>query len=619
MQARAQPHRPNGSNTHYRVVDAARQQAGADAGGGGTPVPAGGALPPAPRVPRCEELRALAMAQDKDVTLFGYPLFKRKVERYKSVLELVTRYHAAAALPRAHPRDRSRINELDRAAEALAAKVAAKLVGATGPCKQELEQVQHALDRVSMPAQTEARAPLERKGSPAVTPAGGRTGAALHVTPMAGATEHIVKHEVRASRIGEAARRAGITGRWSDRAVATAKLAEALGLGHLVPRTEAVESKSGKSLVMAVAPGMPPQAIGSLRVRLPADLNDRLRLRPDLLADYVAERGYTGHEHDAAQGVLMLHNLHKNARVRMGGNGKPVVNLRGEPVREDLRGPIFTRIDYRRGDVRRGITELQWLDAMSGEMDRTGANFHLAIADDGALTSVSAFDNETGFSPLIDSADAGVGLALSAQDPDSPRVSHRAHMPRAIGDTLKRTIEDFDPDILDTLLRDLPTQASKLLARDVANRLQDGKAAALRDDKEWEDDAVAQALGLLDFDAEFDRVAAQARQAPAGTQTQALMRGLRAVCNTAHDTSYVAREAANLALQDWLATHGKDWPGAPPAAPVYSHDDLLAYLDANAGKPRRLRRGALTPGGGSDQGSSASPILPTMTPARPAR
>ncbi|MES2482685.1 MAG: hypothetical protein V4609_11865 [Pseudomonadota bacterium] len=540
-------------------------------------------------MPNREALVALWGYHEDHFKIRGYPLFKRKVERYKGVLDCVDRYQAAVKRCERHRTDLKCVTELEKATVALEKAVEDKVEGASVECAKALDKVRNALNRVSMPAQFVPHDNLERKGSPAVTPGHSRTGTVWHVSPMAGAAPQIVKHDTRGSLVGEAALRAGITGRWSDRAVATAALARQLGLGHLVPETRAVESKAGKSVVMDLAPGMPPQAIGSLRVRLPADLNDIVRSRLDLLAKYVAERGYTGHDYDAAQGVLTLHNLHKNARALIDAHGQPVVNLRGEPVREDARGPIFTRVDYRRGDVRRGITEAQWLDTMTGETDRNDGNLHVDLDERGALRSVSVFDNETAFSPLIDSADAGVGLVLSAQDPDSPRVSHRAHMAGAIGATLKRAIEGFEPDILDTLLGDLPAQASKLLAVDVAKRLRDGKAMALGDDKDWERDAVALALGLLDFEAKFDRVAAQARQAPEATRTRTLMTGLRAVCNTAHDTSYVARGAACLALQDWLARHGREWPGAPAPAPVYSHADLRKYMDDHAKELRRMK------------------------------
>jgi hypothetical protein len=547
----------------------------------------------APMVPRREDLTALALAQDKVFTIFGLSLIKRKVEPYKGVLQCVDRYQTAAATHQWHTTDRKRINDLDRATEALQAEITAKLVDAPAACKLELERVRDALNGVSMPAQTVPRDNQDRKNTLDMTPGHGSTAAVWHMPRRVGTPPQIVKLDNRGSPLGEAARLAGINGQWSDRAVATSVLARKIGLGHLVPKTAAVESKAGKSAVMDLAPGMPPQAIGSLRVQLPARLIGIVRSRLDLLAKYVADRGYTGHDYDAAQGILTLHNLHKNARALMDAHGKPVVNLRGAPVREDVRGPIFTRIDYGRGDVRRGITELQWLDTMSGEMDRTGANFHLDIGADGALRAVSAFDNETAFGPLIDSADRGVGPALSAHNADSPRVSHRAHMPGVIGESLKQAIEGFDPRALEQVLGDLWNDASDRLVQDVATRLRESKTTAQRIDRDWERAFVAQTLGLLNFEAEFDRVALEARQVPEGEQTRALLTGIRTVCNTAHDISYVAREAANLALQDWLARHGHEWPQAPPAAPVYSHADLQDFMERNATTPRRLRAGAL--------------------------
>ncbi len=585
MSASANAHRPIGSNTRYRVLDPGASPESPSSSRAGTPVRSVGGRP---AVPNREALVALWGFHEDHFRIGGYPLFKRKVERYKGVLDCVDRYEAAAKRCDRNLTDRKCATELEKATAALQKAVADKVEGASGDCRSALRKVQDALERVTLPAQTDSSDNRECKGTPVLTPGHSRTATVWHVSPGLGATERIVKHDTRGSRTGDAARRAGITGQWSDRAVATAALARQLGLGHLVPETRVVESKAGKSVVMDLAPGMPPQAIGSLQVRLPADLNGTLRRRPDLLARYVAERGYTGHRHDAVLGVLTLHNERKNARALMDAHGKPVVNLRGEPVREDVRGPIFTRVDYRRGDVRRGMTELQWLDTKSGEVDRTGANAHLEFGDDGVLRSISAFDNETAFGPLIDSADKGVGPATPTQDPDSPRVSHRAHMPGVIGDTLKLAIEGFDPQALDLILGDLPKESSKRLVRDVANRLKDGKATVLRSDRDWEREDVAMTLGLLNFEAEFDRVACEAKDAPAATRTQALMTGIRTVCNTAHDISYVAREAADLALQDWLARHGRDWPGAPAAAPVYSHADLRDFMTRNARVPRRL-------------------------------
>ncbi len=587
MSASANAHRPIRSNTRFRVVDDGTRPASPSSSRAGTPVRSVGGRP---AVPNREALVALWDFHEDHFKIRGYPLFKRKVERYKGVLDCVDRYQAAVKRCDHNVSDSKFATELEKATAALEKAVKDKVEGASVDCKNALEKVLHALNRVSMPAQTDPRDNQERKSTPDGTPGYSRTGSVWHVTPKAGTPGRFVKLDNRGSPLGEAARRGGIAEHWSDRAVATYRLAGKIGLGHLVPETRAVESKAGKSAVMDPAPGMPPQALGSLQVQLPARLNGIVRSRLDLLAKYVAERGYTGHDYDAAQGILTLHNLHKNARALIDAHGKPVVNLRGEPVREDVRGPIFTRVDYQRGDVRRGITELQWLDTMSGEMDRTGANFHLDIGADGALRSVSAFDNETAFGPLIDGVDRGFGPALSAHDPDSPRVSHRAHMPGVIGDRLKQAIEDFDLQALDRMLGDLPSGASQSLVQDVAKRLSDGKATQLRADGEWARADVALSLGLVDFATRFDRVATEAKRAPPASRTQALITGLQGVCNEAHDISYVAREAANLALQDWLARHGKDWPHAPPAAPVYSHADLAKFMEDHKKEPRRMKR-----------------------------
>ena len=156
----------------------------------------------------------------------------------------------------------------------------------------------------------------------------------------------------------------------AGRAVAAYQVDKLLGLNFVPPTFMAMDDEGGIGTVMELAPGRSPMAMDRVRVSLDSGLAGWLREQPDtVLQEYATAQGYTS----ASLGdddVLALNRLGDNPRSRS----------------------ILVETDFDDPLVRRQLTDLQFEDFLTGQLDRNAGNY---FVDD--QKKLHAIDNDLSF------------------------------------------------------------------------------------------------------------------------------------------------------------------------------------------------------------------------------
>lgn len=211
-----------------------------------------------------------------------------------------------------------------------------------------------------------------------------------------------------AGSFADAAKTAGIgfdRPGWATRSVATSRLEQRLGLG-VIPRTEIVVHEGQLGSVMELARGVSPNTHGNFSLPLPPGVAQHLRDNPEVLRNFVLSKGFTGGEMDGD--TLKVFN------EKLGGvpdeNGDRVEVLQGQSGR--------VAMDYSDPVLRRDVTKLQWLDALTGQVDRHGQNYFIERAPDGSVLGVQGIDNDIAFGNQITDANATSKVGFQALHSD---------------------------------------------------------------------------------------------------------------------------------------------------------------------------------------------------------
>ena len=315
----------------------------------------------------------------------------------------------------------------------------------------------------------------------------------------------------------------------SLRTVATSRLDQRLGFG-LVPHTELHLHNGQLGTVSALAPGLSPQLQGNFKIPLNDLEVQYLKAHPEELDATRIAKGWKG--------------------LELQGNQLLVANtFISDPKNRSFDQPLETvvQIDMGNPQLRKELTRLQWLDALTGQVDRHAHNYFVHRSPEDGQLHVTAIDNDMAFgSKTLHANDIHGQFLNGAQLPGV--------IDRETRDALMQLTDDDLEQELGGLLSPAEVAAAKsrladiqahILSLDLADRVFD------RDDQ-WTGPRADQLLGVPDtvqLKAQIDQELQQAvtNHKPAEA---ILMPSVHQAFDQAKLSGYVARET----VQAFMAT-----------------------------------------------------------------
>lgn len=367
--------------------------------------------------------------------------------------------------------------------------------------------------------------------------------------------------------LSEAGGKAGIdTERpnWTMRNVATYKLDQRLGLG-VIPRTEIALHQGQVGNVMELVKGVSPQTKGNFSITLPPEIAEYLQEHPETVQAYVKSKGFASGTLDGntlkVTNERLGYGIDKYGELIYGDDGQPKL------VPTDLFGLVST--DFGDPVLRRDLTRLQWLDTLTGQVDRHGQNYFVEYADDGqTIAGIKGIDNDIAFGGSLtnarDTSNRGFCMSLNRlQEFDFgfkgcslPQVIDR----KTFDALMALTPEQIDADCAGLLNAD-EIKATQSRLAGIQEHLQtlDDAGRVLDEDADWGSDEVAKLLGM-----EYGPFEAHSQVIQSETSTlRDKQRSLDSVANLesqARDVSYVARD---WMMQERTRLQNLEGRGAP--------------------------------------------------------
>jgi hypothetical protein len=252
--------------------------------------------------------------------------------------------------------------------------------------------------------------------------------------------------------VGEEGERAGISKDhpdWSLRSAATSRLNQRLGL-NVIPPTCIVFNEiwprvwERGCLMEEVTTGVAPLQKGPLNVRVSEEVARALQQRPGLLEDFANSKGFS-------RGEIEGLNLTLFSEIR----------TKGPDGQENVeRGPAANHMDFDDAGLRCELTKLQWLDALTGQIDRHPGNYFIG-RDDAGSVRVWGFDNDMAFGnrPL---------------DLDNEWIGFSARLPKVIDQSTFEALRGLKPEDIETACAGLPAaqiEATKLRLELIQDKL----------------------------------------------------------------------------------------------------------------------------------------------------
>jgi hypothetical protein len=327
---------------------------------------------------------------------------------------------------------------------------------------------------------------------------------------------------------------------WSLRNAATARLDQKLGLG-VIPRTYIVFNEikprvwERGCLMAEVTTGVAPLQTGTLKALVPVDVAFALQQRPDLLEDFANSKGFSGWEIHGQDLTLYCEEWTQNP----------------DGVEQVEPGEALTRMNFEDANLRCKLTKLQWLDALTGQIDRHPGNYFIGYDEEDGSLRVWGVDNDMAF-------------GTRPVDLDHDELAYSARLPKVIDQSTFDALIELKPEDIDTACAGLPAAQieatkvrldyiqKKILKFDKPEYPNEGRV--LPDDSpEWSSPNVSELLGVrpFDLDGPIDAVAAAVRYA--------------------RRTSYVANASAIL-----RAAHLYE-----PPKPVYDPAEFATFVRGN--------------------------------------
>ena len=188
--------------------------------------------------------------------------------------------------------------------------------------------------------------------------------------------------------------RGGTPPHCAGRAVASYRVARLLGL-NLVPETEWAVHEACLGTAMALANGKAPSSKGPFELCLGGETADALKELDDALPALAKRFGFCSVEwSQAAEHTLVLDRYLIDHVFDQ--RGEYVLDAEGKRKQVHRPEQVWVAQDFGHPALRRDLIRLQWLDHLTGQVDRNPMNYLVDRRQDGGV-SVSAIDNDLSF------------------------------------------------------------------------------------------------------------------------------------------------------------------------------------------------------------------------------
>lgn len=377
--------------------------------------------------------------------------------------------------------------------------------------------------------------------------------------------------------LAEAGQAAGIDPErphWAPRNVVTSNLDQRLGLG-VIPRTAIVVHGGQVGSVMELVKGVSPHVSGNISQPLPPEIAQHLREHPDVLQAYIQSQGFTGGE--LAGDTLKIFNEELRGTLDEEGgllieNDAVVMTLQG---RDGIVG-----MDFSDPVLRRELTKLQWLDALTGQVDRHGQNYFVERSVDGLTVAVKGIDNDMAFGAKLTNAHATSNagfLELTGEGGARDRGFKGGRLPDVVDRATFNALMDLTPDQVDQdcagLLKPDEIAATKARLAQIQSHLGElvDNGGVLDTEDGWNSPEVSARLGMASHPHErIERL--RAELTAQGKSEHAIETAVRQFKTTmqreASSRGYIAR--------DWMTQELNSLSDTPvPMLDASDLDDML--------------------------------------------
>lgn len=329
------------------------------------------------------------------------------------------------------------------------------------------------------------------------------------------------------------------------RSVATFKLDQKLGFG-LVPPTELVLHEGKLGTVMGMAQGKSPLVDGDWTYPLSPQELQVVRNNPGALKQLAAHYGWK---------EMRL----ENDQVRVvNSHQQPNVDENNKMYMETVKQDTVLDIDMTDPVLRMELTRLQWLDALTGQVDRHGHNYFVNKGLDGHL-HVTAIDNDLSFGKNTVHADQVNNAPTresGARRPDPGGMALKGgKLPQVVDRQtytalMHLTNQDLQAE-LGGLLTPEEVQATESRLNDIQLHLAHlARTGRVVDDvQDWSGPDVSTLLGVP----KFNQVDAIIRNSHENFSIH--MADLKDVLDRVSDSGYVARESLEIHLAKTQPTY----------------------------------------------------------------
>lgn len=186
---------------------------------------------------------------------------------------------------------------------------------------------------------------------------------------------------------------------WASRSVATYRVAKRLGLS-LVPRTDWAVHRARLGTAMALASGLAPSAKGPLSLTLNTQTAAALRACVGSLDALSRQFRFCSVEWSDQAADTLVFDQYLN-EYKYDEEGRYVLDETEKRVQVKRREQVWVCQNFDSPSLRRDLVRLQWLDHLTGQVDRNPMNYLVAL-DDGGRASLSAIDNDLSFPSVAD-------------------------------------------------------------------------------------------------------------------------------------------------------------------------------------------------------------------------